>query len=98
MQIPRSWEMPTFIYLFFTCWNIDGGPTESDTASVPLLSSTTNDSGKSPSMLGVQNLTMNQPSDDIPSSGITTKEEHETTDAVLIDLSDAVNEIRSEKD
>jgi len=78
--------------------SLDGGPTESDTASVPLLSSTTNDSGKSPSMLGVQNLAMNQPSHDIPSSGITTKEEHETTDAVLIDLSDAVNEMRSEKD
>ena len=49
-------------------------------------------------MLGVQNLAMNQASDDIPSSGITAKEEHETTDAVLIDLSDAVNEMRSEKD
>ena len=62
------------------------------------MSSTANDSGKSPSMLGVQNLEMNQPSDDITSSGIKTKEEHETTDAVLIDLSDAVNEMRSEKD
>ena len=49
-------------------------------------------------MLEVQNLTTNQPSDDIPLSGITTKEEHETTDAVLIDLSEAVNEMSSEKD